>query len=147
MNRCPHCQRTEQQVRAGINASGSQRYKCKVCKRRYTPELNENGYPQAIRQQVIRMYVDGMNFRRIGRTLGVNHQSVINWVNDHVVTLPDEPPLPDESPEVAELDELFTFIGEKKQSLHHHQHRPGESMYPGLGYGLGKEHRYHASDA
>ena len=38
----------------------------------------------------------------------------INWVNDHVVTLPDEPPLPDEVPEVAELDELFTFVGEKK---------------------------------
>ena len=114
MNQCPYCQQTESQVRAGFNRSGSQRYRCMVCTRRYTPEPKENGYPQAIRQQAVRMYVDGMNFRRIGRTLGVNHQSVINWVNDHVVTLPDEPPLPDESPEVAELDEMFTFIGEKK---------------------------------
>ena len=114
MNRCPHCQRTKRQVRAGFNTSGSQRYKCEFCKRRYTPEPNENSYPHAIRQQAVQLYVDGMNFRRIGRTLGVNHQSVINWVNDHVVKLPDEPPLPDEVPEVAELDELFTFVGEKK---------------------------------
>ena len=60
------------------------------------------------------MYVDGANFRRIARSLGVNHQSVINWVNAHVAQLPDKPPRSDEPPEVAELDELFTFVGEKK---------------------------------
>jgi transposase-like protein len=58
------------------------------------------------------MYVDGGNFRRIARHLGVHHQSVINWVNDHVENLP-ETPVPKEV-EVVEMDELYTFIGQKK---------------------------------
>ena len=62
------------------------------------------------------LYVDGVNFRRIARTLGVNHQSVINWVNAHATQLPAEPPLPAGKPAVAELDELFTFVGSKKTS-------------------------------
>ena len=58
------------------------------------------------------MYVDGINLRRIGRILGVNHQSVANWVKAHSEKLP-VPPVPDQV-ENAELDELFTFIGDKK---------------------------------
>ncbi len=113
MSTCPHCQREEQQVKVGRNPSGSQRYKCKVCDRKYTPEPNEAGYPQEIRDQAVRMYVDGLNFRRIARTLQANHQSVINWVNAHIAGLPDVPPQTADRPEVVELDELFTFVGEK----------------------------------
>jgi transposase-like protein len=113
MSTCPHCQREEQQVKVGRNPSGSQRYQCKVCQRKYTPEPNEAGYPQEVRDQAVRMYVDGLNFRRIARTLQVNHQSVINWVNAHIAGLPDAPPLAADRPEVVELDELFTFVGEK----------------------------------
>jgi len=58
------------------------------------------------------MYVDGINFRRIGRLLNVHHQSVINWVNAYAVNLP-EAPTPEEV-DAVEMDELYTFIGEKK---------------------------------
>jgi hypothetical protein len=58
------------------------------------------------------MYVDGINLRRIGRILGVNHQSVANWVKAHAGILP-EAPVPAEV-EHAELDEIFSFIGDKK---------------------------------
>lgn len=113
MTTCPYCQRMEQQVKNGRNGSGSQRYRCNVCNRRYTPEPGENGYPQATCEQTVRLYVDGLNFRRIARTLGVNHQSVINWVNAHAASLPDAPPMAESKPEVVELDDLFTFVGEK----------------------------------
>ena len=43
------------------------------------------------------MYADGMNFRRIARQLGVNHQTVINWVNAYADSLPIEPSLPEQS--------------------------------------------------
>jgi transposase-like protein len=56
--------------------------------------------------------VDGMNLRRIGRYLGVHHQSVANWVKAHAEKLPAAP-VP-ETVENAEMDELFTFIGHKK---------------------------------
>jgi len=58
------------------------------------------------------MYVDGMNYRRIGRHLGVDHKSVINWVKAHTDQLPAAA-LPDDVNN-AELDELYTFVGQKK---------------------------------
>ena len=60
----------------------------------------------------MQLYVDGMNLRRIARQLGVHHQSVANWAKTHAEQLP-ETPVP-EKVENAEMDELFTFIGEKK---------------------------------
>ena len=48
----------------------------------------------------------------IGRLLNVHHQSVINWVNAYAVNLP-EAPTPEEV-DAVEMDELYTFIGEKK---------------------------------
>src|SRR6185369_15285460 len=113
MSQCPHCQTSENQIKIGFNASGSQRYRCKHCGRKYTPEPKEVGYPEAQRQQAVQWYVDGMNFRRIARHLGVHHQTVINWIHAHIATLPETPPLPDEV-SVIEQDELFTFIGSKK---------------------------------
>ena len=70
------------------------------------------GYEQTVRDQAIRLYVEGMNLRRIGRILGVNHQSVANWVNAYADRLPAAP-VP-ENVETVELDELFTFVGDKK---------------------------------
>lgn len=116
MNTCPHCQNTEQQVKAGRTEANSQRYLCKVCQRRYTPEPKQAGYEGHLRQQAVRLYVDGMNFRRIARHLGVHHQTVINWINAYVATLPDQPPQPDTTT-VIEQDELFTFIEAKKTPL------------------------------
>jgi len=71
------------------------------------------GYSEDVRQQALRMYIDGVNFRRIGRFLGVHHQTVINWVNACAEEVPDAP-VPKEVDDV-EMDELFTFIGSKKR--------------------------------
>ena len=68
----------------------------------------------ALREQAVKLYVEGMNLRCIGRMLGVNHQSVANWVNEYAALLPAAAP-PDEVT-TLELDELFTFVGEKKTS-------------------------------
>src|SRR5688500_12525541 len=95
MMKCPYCERTDQQVKDGLNGSGSQRYRCKVCQRRYTPEPQQHGYSDEVRQRAVELYTDGMNFRRIARHLKVNHQSVINWINAHTATLPSTPPVPD----------------------------------------------------
>jgi IS1 family transposase len=104
-------------VKAGRTKAGSRRYKCQHCQRRYTPEPKEAGYGEALRQQAVRLYVDGMNFRRIARHLGVNHQSVINWINAYVAHLPEQAPQP-ETVTVIEQDELFTFIGAKKKQAY-----------------------------
>ena len=82
------------------------------------PDPKTRGYDLDLRRQALKLYVDGTNFRRIARHLSVNHQTVINWVNQAAANLP-APPLPKERQkeapvETLELDELFTFVSQKK---------------------------------
>ena len=114
MIQCPHCASAEQQIKAGYTRTGSQRYKCRECQRSYTPYPKPLGYPGETRREAVRLYLEGTNFRRIGRILSVNHQSVVNWVNAYHAALPAaEQPVGE--PETLEMDELFTFVGSKKR--------------------------------
>jgi len=112
--KCPKCQATTHQRKCGKTKAGSQQYSCKHCTAKYTPEPKERGYPDEVRIQAIRMYVDGINYRRIGRHLKVHHTTVIHWVKAFAAQLP-EAPLPEEL-HTIELDELFTFIETKKNA-------------------------------
>ena len=112
--RCPHCAATERQYKVGTNPSGSQRYLCEPCHRKYTPYPHQQGYAEEVRQHALRLYVDGINLRRIGRMLGVTHQSVSNWVAAYARQLPDLPPTPAAGRAVHELDELYTIVASKK---------------------------------
>lgn len=115
---CPHCGRSDRQLKIGHQSSGSQRYLCFFCQRKYTAQPKPRGYSQEKRRLALQWYVDGMSLRRIARHLGVVHQTVANWVNAHAATLPDAPPTPTHDAHhpllVAELDELYTFEGSKK---------------------------------
>jgi transposase len=114
MSQCPHCASSEAQTKAGHTHTGSQRYKCRACARIYTPDPKLLGYPDEIKREAVRLYLEGVNFRRIGRILDVNHQSVINWINSYHASLAVSAPAV-AAPEVVELDELFTFVGSKKR--------------------------------
>jgi len=114
MSRCPHCEATEEQTAYGRTARGSRRYKCRACARVYTPEPLPLGYGDEVKREAVRLYLEGTNFRRIGRVLGVNHQSVINWVNAYHASLPAAEQAV-AAPETLEMDELFTFVGSKKR--------------------------------
>ena len=140
---CPKCQSTVKQYRSGFNLSGSQRHRCGVCNRVYTPIPNLNGYPPEIRMLAIRMYVEGNSQRAIGRILKVSQQSVANWINAYVEKLP-----PAERPEklnIAELDEMYTFIGDKKQNLHPNYRGSRDTVRSKLGYYWKTYPREHAS--
>ena len=112
MEKCPHCQQTDRQNKAGKTVAGTQRYRCMYCNRKYTPKPKARGYPDEVRKQALQLYVDGMNLRRIGRHLGIHHVTVALWVKTYAENLP-KLPLP-ENITTAELDELFSFIGDKK---------------------------------
>jgi transposase-like protein len=82
------------------------------CGSKYIPEPKVHGYGADVRRQAVQLYVDGMNLRRIGRHLGIHHRTVSLWVKASATSLP-EVPVPKEV-KIAEMDELFTFIGNKK---------------------------------
>ena len=56
------------------------------------------------------------SFALCERVTGVNHNTVIRWVRKSAVALPDAPRV-EEIPEITEIDELQTYIGQKKQDL------------------------------
>lgn len=82
------------------------------CQRKYTPEPKKQGYPENVRKRAMELYVDGGNLRRIARQLKIAPQTVAYWVSEVAEAMPDAP-VPNEVKE-AEMDELFTFIGDKK---------------------------------
>ena len=110
--KCPKCKSGTQQHKIGKTKAGSQRYRCYQCRTSYTPEKKSLGYSASVRQKAIRQYVDGGGFRRIGRQLGVSYQSVANWVKEHAERLPKA--VVPHQVKIAEFDEIFTFIGNKK---------------------------------
>ena len=80
---CPSCHAQDQQVRDGLNASGTQRKLCRFCGCRYTPYPAELGYPDRLRERAVRMTTYGMKYREVGRLLGIHHTTIIDWVRPY----------------------------------------------------------------
>lgn len=108
---CPKCDSTH--IRKNGKNRGKQNYICVDCGRQfievYAPP---QGYSDAVKANCLKMYVNGIG-RGIERVTGVHHTTVINWVKQVGLDLPDAAQ-PDSIPEVGELDELETFVGSKK---------------------------------
>ena len=86
---------------------------CEGCRRYFTPNPKPNGYYATLREQALKLYLEGMSFRAVGRHLGINYGSVINWVNAHHETLPER--VEGQTPtDTVEMDELFTYVGKKR---------------------------------
>ena len=100
--KCPKCGRDEK-VKNGFHR-GKQRYKCKHCGCNYTG--TKNGYPEHVRRQAIRYYLEGNGFRRIERLMHVSHVSVINWVKKAAENIRANKTLKNRKVDVLELDEM-----------------------------------------
>ena len=107
---CPRC-RSVEHIKDGL-VKERQRYKCKQCQYRYTVVQRSGERPPSIRQLALDMYLEGLGFRAIGRLLKVSHTAVFGWVKKAGENV--ELPVPDESVEVAELDEMHTYVSQKK---------------------------------
>ena len=121
---CPHCA-SDKIVKNG-HRNGKQNDRCRDCRRQCRDNPHQ-GYTQAVKALCVTMSLNGMGFRAIERVTGINHNSVINWVCQSAAAIPDEH---DEIPETAQLDELETFVGQKKQNLVVDSRRHKASQHP-----------------
>ena len=113
--KCPECNSTH--IRKNGIRKGKQNHICVDCRRQFIDAYSPpRGYSETVKRECLEMYVNGMGFRGIERVKGVHHTTLITWVRAVGECLPDTY-APDKIPEVGELDELETFIGQKKQSL------------------------------
>ncbi len=112
---CPYCNSTE--IRKNGKRKGKQNHICVRCGRQFIDVYDPpKGYSDDIKQQCLKLYVNGMGFRAIERSTGVHHTTIIYWVKQIGEQLPDAPES-DEIPEVGELDELETFVRSKKNKI------------------------------
>ena len=120
--KCPDCQSPH--IRKNGFRRGKQNHICVDCGRQFVKApRTERGYSDEVRRDCLQMYVNGMGFRAIERVKGVHHTTIITWVKQIGVLLPDAYD-PEQIPDVGELDELQTFVGSKKQNLDLDSSRP-----------------------
>lgn len=105
---CPHCA-SDQVVKNG-HRNGKQSYLCRHCRRQFR-ENPDVGYTEQVKALCVTMSLNGMGFRAIERVTGINHNSGINWVRQAAAAVRNENY---EIPETAQIDELETFVGQKK---------------------------------
>jgi transposase-like protein len=80
LSQCKFCRATTKQIAAGSNPSGSQRYRCHVCGKIYTPTPTPSGYSSEIRVRAMQMYIEGSSMQSIGRALKISPRTVRRWV-------------------------------------------------------------------
>ncbi len=113
MKTCPKC-KSEERKKDGI-VREKQRYKCKECNYRYTVEKREaKESTQEIRRLALKLYLEGLGFRSIGRILGFSHVSVYYWIRDFGKKIIELGEKKEEHISVIEIDEMHTYIGNKK---------------------------------
>ena len=123
---CPECQSTH--IRRNGKRKGKQNHICVDCGRQFIDDYDPaKGYSEEVKRECLLMYTNGMGFRAIERVTGINHNSVINWVHQAAAAIPNENY---EIPETAQLDELETFGGQKKQNLVVDSRQPKTSRHP-----------------
>ena len=108
---CLNCKSTH--VTKNGHRHGKQNYHCQACGRQFVATYCLKGYSNEVKQHCLTLYVNGMGFRAIERCTGVNHNTVISWVKQVGKQLPNAPEEA-EIPQLAQLDELQTFVGAKK---------------------------------
>jgi transposase-like protein len=112
---CPECQSNH--INKNGHKKGKQNYICVNCGRQFIEYYEpQRGYSEEIKQECLKMYVNGLGFRAIERVKNVHHTTIINWVKQVGKLLPDFYH-PETTPQVGELDELETFVGSKKTKL------------------------------
>lgn len=109
---CPRCQSSN--TRKDGHQSGKQRWECKDGGRIFRDSYSSQGYHPQVKQICLNMYLNGMGFRGIERVTGIHHTTIMNWVAKSGEQLPEDEL---EEPELAELDELQTYVGRKTDKI------------------------------
>ena len=98
MMTCKRCGGNDSHKNGMMN--GKQRYRCKICGFNYT--TGYRGKPLEVRQQALKLYLEGLGFRAIGRILGVSNVTVLNWVRAYGLrSRPGQEPVQAENGELA----------------------------------------------
>ena len=77
--KCPKCEGYEGQWKVGLTKAGSQRYKCGICNKRYTPEPKKWVYTEEERKDALKLMALGLSGRKIGAYKQMHHDNIYRW--------------------------------------------------------------------
>jgi len=112
---CPRC-KSNHYVKDGIVRS-LQRFRCKDCHYRYTVKFKSGAKTPETKRLALELYLEGLDFRSIGRILNVSYGTVYAWVRKwgSQASLPRrEMPV-----KIEDLDKMFTYLASKKDHPSH----------------------------
>ena len=103
-------------VKNGHDYKGDQKYHCKSCGRYGTLQA-QPGYSPRIRRQVKRAVLERVSLRGIERIFGLSRRTVRRWLGQWITQVPSVASSlrPAEAEDVLEMDELWSFVGNKAQ--------------------------------
>jgi transposase-like protein len=103
-------------IKRGI-VFGKQRYQCKDCGYYFRAGDNRTNAKIAAKKALcVLFYAKAKgSFRMLGHLFGVHHTQVYRWIRNFGESLP-EPVVPENITEL-EFDELWHFVGQKKETL------------------------------
>src|SRR5680860_1042584 len=110
---CPKC-KSPDHVKDGI-VQNRQRYRCKSCGYRYTVSEKSDVKSTETKRLALAMYLEGLGFRSIGRILKISYGTVYSWVKKWGEAV--ELPVSKDAVEIVELDEMHSYVGEKKTTV------------------------------
>ena len=111
------CQCGSDNYRKNGITRGKQRYLCKECGYNFT-NIHGRGYPPELQIQALKLYSENMGIRSIGRFLGVDPSTVMNWIRNAGEKLMDRlrsaVPESIDGMDIIEIDEMWHYT--KKNS-------------------------------
>ena len=114
---CPKCY-SDQYVKSGFTKK-RQRYKCKHCNCNFT-QSRMRGATLEIKLQALRLYLEGLGFRSIGRILKVSNVTVLYWIRNLGKSVKSyvQTQMPDDirHVDIIEMDEMWHFTKKKNEN-------------------------------
>ena len=114
--KCERCKIEKEQIKAGKTKAGSQKYKCKVCGKVYTPNPKGRNYSEEVKKTGNKA-VYGREQWQSGRKNTGNKQNIcLYWIKKYAKKIQPKNRA-NERVELIEMDELYSFVERKKQNL------------------------------
>lgn len=111
---CPNCP-TSRVLKNGHSRHGHQRYLCTGCRLTFG-DTDHRRVDEELKQSALRHYAEGVGLRATERLVGPSHNSIMRWVRKEVagkaLTKLDAAQI-----EYVEADELWSYVGSKKQQF------------------------------
>jgi transposase-like protein len=85
--KCPKFNTTE--VSKNGHRRGRQCYKCKHCDRQFLEDYRPWQYSNDVKQLCLKMYLNGRGHRGIERATEIHHTTILHWVREAGLSLPD----------------------------------------------------------